>query len=167
MDDNDGQPAPDPIMARIGAAVELGRTGQQTRARDTLTALWEQIGDDGDALHRCALAHHLADLQETTEAELAWDERALAALRDLSDERAQEYHHSLQVRGFLPSLHLNLADDHRRLGNTDLAHEHLTLARHLVAQLPDDPYGEMIRGGIRHVTEALGRGFVGHLPAER
>ncbi|MFB6397145.1 hypothetical protein [Polymorphospora lycopeni] len=149
---------PDATMTSIAAAVELGRSGQKVQARDTLTALWDQIGATGDALHRCTLAHHLADLQDTTEAELRWDERALAAVADLTDERAKRYHSSLHVQGFLPSLHLSLADDHRRLGNTALAREHLTTARSLVEHLPDDPYGDTIRGGIQHVTRALAAG---------
>jgi len=149
------QTMPDETMMSIVAAIELGRSGQKVQARDTLTALWDQIGVAGDAFHRCTLAHYLADLQDTTEAELMWDERALAAVSDLTDERAQQYHHSLQVRGFLPSLHLNLADDYRRLGNAATAGEHLAAARDLVEHLPDDEYGSMIRGGIQNVARAV------------
>ncbi|MGC4858780.1 hypothetical protein [Micromonospora sp. DT41] len=149
---------PDETMMSIGAAVELGRSGQKVQARDTLTALWARIGVAGDAFHRCTLAHYLADLQDTTEAELLWDERALAAVSDLTDERAQQYHHSLQAQAFLPSLHLNLADDHRRLSNPAEAREHLATARSLVQHLPDDQYGTMIRSGIQNVTEALDTG---------
>lgn len=150
---------PDETMASIGAAVELGRSGQRAQARDALTALWEQIGATGDALHRCTLAHYLADLQDTTRAELEWDERALvAAAGDLTDERAQRYDAAWQVRLLLPSLHLNLADDHRRLGNPARAREHLAQARSLVTHLPDDQYGGMIRSGLEHVSEALAAG---------
>ncbi|UWP87511.1 hypothetical protein [Dactylosporangium fulvum] len=145
-------------MAGIVAAVELGRSGQRARARDALTALWERIGADGDALHRCTLAHYLADLQDTAEAELMWDERALAAVGGLTDERARQYHSSLQVRGFLPSLHLNLADDHRRLGDPEAAREHLAAARDLSRHLPGDQYGDLVRDGIRNVTRALDAG---------
>ncbi|MFK3979926.1 hypothetical protein ACI2K4_06025 [Micromonospora sp. NPDC050397] len=146
------------MMTSIGATVELGRSGQKAQAREALTALWDQLGADGDAFHRCTLAHYLADLQDTTEAELVWDERALAAVADLTDERAQRYLSSLQVQNFLPSLHLNLADCHRRLGNTTLAREHLVTAEDLVGHLPDDQYGDLIRGAIRHVAEALETG---------
>ncbi|MET8307468.1 hypothetical protein [Micromonospora sp. NPDC005173] len=156
MDIQNEHAAPDETMASIVAAVELGRSGQRAQAREALTALWDQIGEAGDAFHRCTLAHYLADLQDTTEAELGWDERALAAVSDLTDERAQQYHHSLQVHNFLPSLHLNLADDHRRLGNNTRAREHLALAERFVGRLPDDPYSEVIRAGIRNATEALG-----------
>ncbi|MGC5285466.1 hypothetical protein [Micromonospora sp. DT231] len=145
----DDQPTPDPTMTRIGEAVQLGRSGQKGPARDALTALWDEIGPTGDAFHRCTLAHYLADLQDTTEAELTWDERALAAVSDLTDERAQRYLSSLQVQAFLPSLHLNLADCHRRLGNPAQAREHLARAGEHLAYLPADAYGEAIRAAIR------------------
>ncbi|MET8282075.1 hypothetical protein [Micromonospora sp. NPDC005174] len=140
--------APDPTMTRIVEAVQLGQTGAAAEARELLTALWDEIGPGGDALHRCTLAHHLADLQDTLDAELRWDERALAAVSELTDERAQRHLPSLEVRAFLPSLYLNLADCHRRLGNPDSAREYLARARAHLAQLPDDPYGEMIRAAV-------------------
>ncbi|WP_025617674.1 hypothetical protein [Salinispora cortesiana] len=149
---------PDETMASIVTAVELGRSGQRVQAREALTALWEQISATGDALHRCTLAHHLADLQDTTQAELEWDERALVAADDLTDERAQRYESAWQVRLLLPSLHLNLADDHRRLGDPARAREHLAQARSLVPHLPDDQYGGMIRSSFQHVSEALATG---------
>ncbi|MCX5116434.1 hypothetical protein OG992_04550 [Micromonospora sp. NBC_00362] len=143
----------DPTMTRIIEAVQLGQSGAPARARELLTVLWDELGPTGDALHRCTLAHYLADLQDTTEAELAWDERALAAVSDLTDERAQRYLSSLQVQAFLPSLYLNLADCHRRLGNVGPARENLALAREHLKRLPDDPYGESIRVAVRDFVE--------------
>lgn len=151
------------MMTAIAAAVELGRAGQRAQARNDLTELWNQIGADGDAFHRCTLAHYLADLQDSTETELLWDERALAAVADLTDERAQQYHATLQVRNFLPSLHLNLADDHRRLGDCELARKHLASTQDLLVHLAEDQYKEMIRAGLRHVTEALDAGSIRRL----
>ncbi|MET8044024.1 hypothetical protein ABZU25_24565 [Micromonospora sp. NPDC005215] len=145
----DDQPTPDPIMTRIIEAVQLGQSGRQVQARELLGALWDEIGPGGDPLHRCTLAHYLADLQDTTEAELSWDERALAAVSDLTDERAKRYLSSLQVRAFLPSLYLNLADCHRRLGNPAQARKHLARAGEHLAHLADDPYGEAIRAAVR------------------
>ncbi|MGC4856910.1 hypothetical protein ACLQ24_26945 [Micromonospora sp. DT4] len=143
------QSAPDPTMTRIVEAVQLGQTGATAEARELLTALWDEIGPCGDALHRCTLAHHLADLQDTLDAELRWDERALASVSELTDERAQRHLSSLRVRAFLPSLYLNLADCHRRLGNAGQAWEYLAGAREHLARLPIDPYGEMIRAAVR------------------
>ncbi|MBM0231029.1 hypothetical protein JNW91_03540 [Micromonospora sp. STR1_7] len=154
----DDQPTPDPTMKRIIEAVQLGQSGAPVQARESLSALWDEIGPTGDALHRCTLAHYLADLQDTAEAELVWDERALAAVADLTDDRAQQYHSALQVRAFLPSLHLSLADVHRRLGNSTRARAYLVTARSLAVQLPTDQYGDLVRAGIQHVDQALAAG---------
>lgn len=145
----------DEVMERIMAAIEVGRTGETALARDRLTALWEEVGPDGDPLHRCTVAHYLADLQEDPVDELAWDQRALDAAGTLTDERAQQFHSSLAVKGFLPSLHLNLAEDHRTLGDLARAREHVDLAQRLSAALPDDPYGTMVRQAIARVSAAL------------
>ena len=57
-----------------------------------------------------------------------------------------------------PSLHLNVADDLRRLGDPDGSREHLALAVAAVDALPDDGYGDTIRSGIRNVELALAAG---------
>ncbi|MEH1101923.1 hypothetical protein [Micromonospora sp. CPCC 205561] len=145
-------------MAHIGRALELGGAGDRSAARVALTELWERVGDTGDALHRCTIAHHLADLQESVADEVAWDRRALAAVADLSDERVQRQHGSLRVRALLPSLHLNLADGYRRVGDVACAREHLALATPLAVELPDDAYGTMIRDAITRVAALLDAG---------
>jgi hypothetical protein len=48
-------------LTRIIEAVQLGQAGAPAQARELLTALWDEIGPAGDALHRCTLAHYLAD----------------------------------------------------------------------------------------------------------
>ncbi|WP_433385076.1 hypothetical protein [Micromonospora sp. KLBMP9576] len=154
MDRNDD----DDVMADIGHALELGRAGDRGAARDALTALWDRVGDAGDALHRCTIAHHLADLQDAVADELTWDRRALAAATDLSDERAQEHHASLRVRAFLPSLHLNLADAYRRAGDVDRARQHVAVATPLAAELPDDDYGVLMRDALARVAGRLDTG---------
>ena len=157
--------APDGTMAEIVAAVELGRGGARAEARRRLTDLWERVGPDGDPLHRVTIAHFLADLQDDVRAELRWDERALAAAGDLTDERAQEYDTALRVRGMLPSLHLNLADCLRRLGDAPGARQHLARAEASVDELADDGYGRLVRTGLAHVRGALEAGSTEPLPS--
>ena len=62
----------------------------------------------------------MADLYEDPAQALAWDIRALDAVDALTDQRVQEHHAALQVARFYPSLHLNLADNYRRLGPSRL-----------------------------------------------
>jgi hypothetical protein len=144
---------PDPTMARIGEAMALGQAGDRAAARRQFQLLWDEIGEDGDPLHRCALAHAMADVQDDVREELRWDERALAAADSLTDARVAEGGVTAGVAAFYPSLHLNLAECHRKLGDLPRAREHLDRGRAGVGALPADGYGEMIRGGL----DRLGR----------
>ncbi|MBB4691601.1 hypothetical protein [Paractinoplanes abujensis] len=147
----------DDVMAAIAAAVGRGRAGDRAGARQALAGLWD--GSD-DPLHRCSIAHYAADLQETVADELMWDERALAEAARLSDERARSYDAAWQVRALLPSLHLNLADAHRRSGHAKAARTHLAAAVADLDAVPDDEYGKLIRVGADRVRRALDAGSV-------
>ena len=144
-------------------AIERGRAGDRAGAAAELERLWHTTGSD--ALQRVTIAHFLADLQDDPHDELLWDTRALDAVALLTDERAQGHHASLQVAGFLPSLHLNLADVLRRLGRDDEARAHLATSRAHLASLADDGYGATIRAGVRHVEEAIAAGHRERLPS--
>ncbi len=84
-----------------------------------------------------------------------WDLRALAAADEVTNKRAQRYDSSLSVAGFYPSLHLNLADVYRRLGEHEKAREHIGRAQAAVDALTDDGYGRMIRQGIARTAAQL------------
>jgi len=134
----------DPVMAEIAEAVALGHAGDTAAARRRFAELWDGIDDP---FHRCALAHHAADVQTDPAEELRWDRRALDAADAVRDRPA--------VAAFYPSLHLNLADVHRRLGDVEEATHQLERARATVGTLPDDGYGRMIRGGIARCAERM------------
>jgi hypothetical protein len=154
----------DDVMGRVTAVVQRGQAGDRATARQELTDLWAEVEQrGGDDFHRCVIAHFLADLQDDLPDELAWDERALTAVAGVTDERAQEYHPSLQVRGFLPSLYLSLADDHRRLGDAERAHDFLRLAEGTIDALADDAYGALVRSGLENVARALAEGSTDRL----
>ncbi|MEU4538985.1 hypothetical protein AB0G15_29450 [Streptosporangium sp. NPDC023825] len=146
---------PDVTMARIGQGVELGRRGEREAARKLFSELWEEIGVTGDPLHRCALAHSMADVQDEVQEELLWDLRALEAADLVTDERARQAGVAGPVSGFYPSLHLNLGDAYRRLGDLDRARDHLERGRAAVGALGDDGYGQMIRQGLERLAGRL------------
>ncbi|MEU7476376.1 hypothetical protein AB0A63_10355 [Lentzea sp. NPDC042327] len=150
----------DPTMARIAEGVELHhRRGQREAARELFARIWDDIGGTGgDPLHVCVLAHSMADVQDDVHEELVWDLRALAAADSLSDERTAEAGVALPVAGLYPSLHLNLADCHRRLGDLDRARDHLRQARDTIGVLGDDDYGRLIRGGLDRLEQRLAGG---------
>nr|WP_246257035.1 hypothetical protein [Amycolatopsis anabasis] len=146
----------DAVMARIHEGLRLHVGGDRAGARELFARLWAEVGPDGDPLHRCALAHHMADVRDDPAEELDWDLRALAAADSLTDERAKEYHDSLAVRGFYPSLHLNLGEDYRKLGDFDRAREQVALAREKLSALGDDEYARGIRAALDGLAERLG-----------
>ncbi|WP_416974390.1 hypothetical protein [Streptomyces sp. 4F14] len=101
----------------------IERIQEAVQARDAvrLAALWEEIGEGGDAFHRCVLAHHSA----------------------------------LAIRGFYPSLHLNLAESYRKTGDLDRARSHVAQGRGYLDALAPDAYGDMIRGALERLAAEL------------
>ncbi|WP_221358697.1 hypothetical protein [Streptomyces beigongshangae] len=161
------------MTTRIGQAVMLLHGGDREEARSRFLDLWAELGEEGDALHRCTLAHFMADAQDDPSDELAWDLRALSAANELTDAQAMEHHQhyqhhqhprSLAVRAFYPSLHLNLAADYAKLGRREAARGHLGVARNSVDALGDGAYGDGIRAGIGHLQSRLDREGPGGAP---
>ncbi|MEW1837753.1 tetratricopeptide repeat protein [Nonomuraea angiospora] len=148
----------DPTMARIGQGVELHHhQGQPEAARDLFAQIWDDIGgEQGDPLHVCVLAHSMADVQDDVHEELMWDLRALAAADRVTDEQVAQAGVALPVAGLYPSLHLNLSECYRKLGDLDRAREHLQQARAGIGALGDDGYGRLIKGGLERLAEQLG-----------
>ncbi|MFD0375854.1 hypothetical protein [Streptomyces sp. NPDC127112] len=155
--DTSAPAAPDATMEAIGRAVAEGRTGDTASARRTLLDLWSQTGVSGDALHRCSIAHYLADLHRDPAEALAWDVRALDAADAVTGQRAREHDCGLRIAGFYPSLHLNLADDYRRLGSFEAAARHIEAARAHAPGLSEDAYGDLVRGAVEEVAGAIAR----------
>lgn len=145
----------DAVTTRIGQAVMLLHGGDREEARNRFGALWSEIGEAGDPLHRCTLAHYLADTQDDPGDELAWDLRALAAADGLSQERLAQHRAALAVRAFYPSLHLNLAADYVKLQRPEAARVHLDRARAATDALGDDGYGDGIRAAIDRLERTL------------
>jgi len=140
------------FLDEITAAVALGRQGERDAARSRLTELWAEAGEDQFA--RCMVAHYLADLQDETADELTWDLRALEAAGAAEPTEGVPF----TVEAMLPSLHVNLADDYRRLGQVAEARRHLAVAQDRLGVLGDDAYGDLIRGAVEHVSDALAAG---------
>ena len=150
--------APDAVMTRIGQVVMLHHAGDREEARHRFLDLWAEIGEDGDPLHRCTLAHYLADTQDEPADELAWDLRALTAAEELTDDRLAEHEGTLAVRALYPSLHLNLAADYVKLGRSEAARTHLRRARTASETLAEDSYGDGVRAAISRLELRLGEG---------
>ncbi|MEU6879985.1 hypothetical protein [Streptomyces sp. NPDC046712] len=149
------QVSDDGVMTRIGQAMMLLHGGDREEARNRFGELWGQIGPDGDPLHRCTLAHYMADAQDDPDAELAWDLRALLAAEGLREERPAAHDSAIALRALYPSLHLNLAADYMKLQRPDAARVHLDRARAASDALDDDGYGNGVRAAIERLEVRL------------
>lgn len=132
-------------------AVQTTLQGDRDRGR---TLMDDAFRGADDPAQRCVLAHYLADVQESLDAEIAWDERALAEFPNLApDDLAPIGIPS--AAALAPSLHLNLGDGYARRGDLDAAREQLDLGRAAIGLLDDDGYGAMIRGGLDGLAARL------------
>ncbi|GGL99943.1 hypothetical protein [Micromonospora yangpuensis] len=146
----------EPTLLRIGEAVQLSHQGGRDAARVQFAEIWDEIGgEQGDPLQRCTLAHAMADVQDDVQQELLWDLRALAAADLITEARIAEAGVPMSVAALYPSLHLNLSECYRKLGDLDRAREHLQQAQATIGALGDDPYGQLIRGGLAQVADRL------------
>lgn len=142
------------VVAAVGQALGGDREGGGARLR----TLWDATGTH-DHAQRCVLAHYLADLEPTLDAEAAWDERALEAFAHVRpDELAPIGIPS--AAGMAPSLHLNLGDGRRRQGRLAEARQQLEAAEAASGTLGDDGDGEMLRSGIQRLRDRLDAGDV-------
>ncbi|WP_405660160.1 hypothetical protein OG379_06215 [Streptomyces sp. NBC_01166] len=156
-------------MTRIGQAIMLLHAGDREEARNRFGILWSEIGERGAALHRCTLAHYMADTQDDPGDELAWDLRALTAAEGLTGaevtapdagpgtdpEPGGERREVTAVRALVPSLHLNLAADYLKLQRFESARVHLDRAWDAVGVLEDDGYGGGIRAAIGRMEQRM------------
>ncbi|MFI6538010.1 hypothetical protein ACIBHY_36550 [Nonomuraea sp. NPDC050547] len=94
----------------------------------------------------------MADVQDDVGRELMWDLRALAAAGLITGERVAEAGVALPVAGLYPSLHLNVSECYRELGDLASARERLRQARATIGALGDDEYARLIKGGLERLT---------------
>jgi len=127
-----------PVVRLVGQGMQAETQGRAADARALFRQAWEVAADDYEA---CVAAHYVARHQETPEDVLRWNTLCLERADGVGDDR---------VRGFYPSLHLNLARAHADLGAEDRAHEHYRLAAECIEDAPIGPY----RDGIRYAVAA-------------
>jgi tetratricopeptide (TPR) repeat protein len=117
-----------------GMRAEAG--GRFDEARAIFTRAWEQSRDDFEA---CIAAHYLARHQDSPQDNLRWNQAALDRAGSVCDEK---------VRGFYPSLYLNVGFSYEMLGDLAEARRHYELAAERVTELPEGPYTDLVRHGI-------------------
>lgn len=151
--------APDAVPTRIGQVVLLHHAGDREEARRRFLDLWTELGAHGPLLHRCTLAHYLADTHDDPTDELAWDLRALSAAEELLECGGPGGAHDpdvLAVRALYPSLQADLAADYLKLGRREAARTHLRRARAAARILGEGGWDAGVREEIARLARELG-----------
>ena len=131
----------------IRAAVRLRESGDREGARIALEAL-RHDAVRASAFDRLFFAHSFADVQPELEDELRWDLTALETMDDLTDDDVARAGVPGVKAGLLPSLHLNVADVRRRLGDEEEAQRHYRLGLEHLDALDHDAYGPSMRAAF-------------------
>ena len=80
-----------PLSHFLACYMLASQCGERDAARPLFAMVWDDIGGEGgDPLHRFALAHSIADVQDDVNEELVRDLRALATADLLTDEHAAQ-----------------------------------------------------------------------------
>lgn len=141
----------DEILDRIKNAFRLYCRSEVAEGRRLLQELWDELGPE-HGYHRAVTAHYLADTQTEPENELMWDLRALEAAQETVSQSGPD---AAAVEAFFPSLHLNLADGYRRLGDFEKARYHAEQGMATGGVLGLDHYGQTVRGGLIRVQTQI------------
>ncbi|GIH22734.1 hypothetical protein Aph01nite_10440 [Acrocarpospora phusangensis] len=125
-----------PVIQLCAQGMQAEVEGRGSDAADLFRQAWDKAGDDYEA---CIAAHYLARHQSTPEDILRWNQECLDRADRVGDER---------VRGFYPSLHLNLARAHQDLGASGKAREHYLSAAECIGDAAEGPYRDGIRFAV-------------------
>ncbi|MBS1913916.1 MAG: hypothetical protein JST22_18145 [Bacteroidetes bacterium] len=122
--------------------------GRMDDARALFAQAWDACTDDFEA---CIAAHYVARHQQSPEETLYWNVMSLEHANRVADE---------SVRGFYPSLYLNIGHSHEQLGDHAEAGRFFDLALSCAENVPDGRYGTIVRNGIangqQRVRDAAG-----------
>jgi tetratricopeptide (TPR) repeat protein len=125
-----------PVVQLCARGMQAETEGRDEDASALFREAWDTATDDYDA---CVAAHYLARHQKSPEDALRWNQECLDRADRVGDER---------VRGFYPSLHLNLARAHQELGDRKTAYAHYRDAVEHMGEVPPGPYGDGIRYAV-------------------
>lgn len=146
---------PHPIMIEVGDAIAKGHAGDRAGARESPERLWKIVGENGDPFFRCAIAHSLADVLDDVDEELEWDLLAMGAASSLTNDRIREGGGMSPIEVFLPSLHLNLANDYLKMNKFSQARKHVDEGRIFVTSLAADGFRQMIEYAFERIAVEL------------
>jgi tetratricopeptide (TPR) repeat protein len=116
--------------------MDMEGKGKPEDASRLFLQAWNEATND---FEKFTASHYVARHQKSIADKLKWDETALQLALKINNDT---------VKGFFPSLYLNIAKCYEDLNDFDNARKNYQLALSFTNLLPDSGYGNMIKGGI-------------------
>ncbi|HXM15166.1 MAG TPA: hypothetical protein VN933_07980 [Candidatus Eremiobacteraceae bacterium] len=132
-----------PVVKLCAAGISEEMAGRRGEAAKLYLDAWSSRTSDYEA---CIAAHYVARLQSTPEDVLRWNSEALRFAESANDS---------ELRGFFPSLYLNLGKSYEDLKNLADAKKFYLLAEEAAGVLPDGEYAATVKRGIRNGLERV------------
>lgn len=131
------------IVKLCAQGMDMEGKGKPEEASKLFLQAWDEATID---FEKFTVAHYLARHQKSVSDKLKWDETALQLALKINDDT---------VKGTYPSLYLNIGKCYEDLNDFDTARKNYQLALSYTNQLPDNGYGDMIKGGIKNGIERV------------
>jgi hypothetical protein len=132
-----------PVVKLCVEGMSLEAQGHSAETAKLFMRAWDTATDDFQA---SIAAHYIARHQKSAAEILRWNQISLDRANQASQER---------VRGFYPSLYLNMGKAHEDLGNYKEAEYFYKLAEAAFEVLSDDRYGNMVRDAVQRGLNRL------------
>jgi len=124
------------VIKLCAQGMEMEGNGKPEEAIKLFTQAWDEATND---FEKFTSAHYVARHQKNTQDKLNWDKTALELALKINNET---------VKATFPSLYLNIAKCYEDLNDFGNAKRNYDLALSFADLLPDNGYGNMIKGGI-------------------
>jgi hypothetical protein len=135
--------AENPVVKLCAEGMSLEAQGHSAEAAKAFVQAWQIATDDFEA---STAAHYVARHQKSPAEALHWNQISLDRANLVSEEK---------VRGFYPSLYLNIGKSHEDLDHLEEAAHFYKLAEAAFSVLSDDRYGNIVRDAVHRGLERL------------
>jgi rifampin ADP-ribosylating transferase len=131
------------VVKLCAQGMDMEGKGKPEEASRLFLQAWNEATND---FEKFTASHYVARHQKNVSEKLKWDETALQLALKINNDT---------VKGAFPSLYLNIAKCYEDLNDLDNAKKNYDLALLFANVLPDNGYGNMIKGGIKNGIERV------------
>lgn len=133
------------VVKLCAQGMELEGKGKLEEASKHFLQAWSEATND---FEKFTASHYIARCQKSIVDKLKWDETSLQFALKINNA---------SVKGAFSSLYLNIAKCYEDLNDVDNAKRNYESALSFAKLLPDNGYGNMIKGGITGGIERVSK----------